>query len=282
MTGDAVRVDRWLWSVRVFKTRTLATDACRAGHVAVNRAVTKASTSVRVGDEVTVRHGGRDRVFEVVRLIENRVGAPIAAECLIDRSPPALVDGRRLSDPSLDWAWAAFVDHGITPVFHVADQPRPFADAWYGEEIPGGVTPLSSIFIWTGVALALTDLIIHGVLERHPDLRLGVMELSAIWVPLHLQMMDGGFAFASSFNGEQVPLSLRPSDYFRRQVRVAAFSYERPRQLTDRVGDIFMACSDYPHTEGTDTALEDYRQAGMVPGEAPGFFSGNIDFLLRS
>ena len=93
MTGDAVRVDRWLWSVRVFKTRTLATDACRAGHVAVNRAVTKASTSVRVGDEVTVRHGGRDRVFEVVRLIENRVGAPIAAECLIDRSPPAPTDG---------------------------------------------------------------------------------------------------------------------------------------------------------------------------------------------
>lgn len=87
-TADAVRVDRWLWSVRVFKTRTLATDACRAGHVAVNRSVTKPSTSVRVGDEVTVRYGGRDRVFEVVRLIENRVGAPVAAECLIDRSPP--------------------------------------------------------------------------------------------------------------------------------------------------------------------------------------------------
>ena len=91
--GDAVRVDRWLWSVRVFKTRTLATDACRAGHVAVNRAVTKPSTPVRVGDEVTVRHGGRDRVLEVVRLIENRVGAPIAAECLIDRSPPPPDEG---------------------------------------------------------------------------------------------------------------------------------------------------------------------------------------------
>ena len=91
--GDAVRVDRWLWSVRVFKTRTLATEACRAGHVAVNRAVTKPSTSVRVGDEVTIRYGGRDRVLEVVRLIENRVGAPVAAECVIDRSPPPPEDG---------------------------------------------------------------------------------------------------------------------------------------------------------------------------------------------
>jgi ribosome-associated heat shock protein Hsp15 len=91
--GDAVRVDRWLWSVRVFKTRTLATDACRAGHVAVNQGVTKPSTSVRVGDEVTIRLGGRDRVLEVVRLIENRVGAQVAAECLIDRSPPPPAEG---------------------------------------------------------------------------------------------------------------------------------------------------------------------------------------------
>ena len=196
--------------------------------------------------------------------------------------PPALVDGRRLSDPDLDWAWSAFVDHGITPVFHVADQRRPFDDAWYGEDIFAGVSPLSSIFIWTAPALALTDLIINGVLDRHPDLRLGVMELSAVWVPLHLQMMDGGYSFAGSFNGERVPLSMRPSDFFRRQVRVAAFSYEMPRMLIDHAGDIFMACSDYPHTEGTDQALDDYRKAGVGPEDQPGLFQGNIEFLLRA
>jgi predicted TIM-barrel fold metal-dependent hydrolase len=196
--------------------------------------------------------------------------------------PPALVDGRPLSDPSLDWVWSAFVDHQVTPVFHVADQPRPFDEAWYGEDTPGAIAPLTSIFIWTAAALALTDLIINGVLERHPDLRLGVMELSAIWVPLHLQMMDGGFAFAASFNGEKVPLSLRPSDYFRRQVRVAAFSYEQPRRLIDHAGDIFMACSDYPHTEGTDTALADYRSTGLEPEAAAGLFRENAEFLLRT
>jgi ribosome-associated heat shock protein Hsp15 len=87
--GDpSARVDQWLWSVRVFKTRTMATEACRAGHVAVNRGVTKASTPVRVGDVVTVRLDGRDRVLEVARVIHDRVGAPIASECLIDHSPP--------------------------------------------------------------------------------------------------------------------------------------------------------------------------------------------------
>jgi len=196
--------------------------------------------------------------------------------------PPALVDGRRLSDPELDWAWSEFVEHGITPVFHVANQPRPFDEAWYGEDIVAGVSPLSSIFLWTGVALALTDLIVNGVLERHSELRVGVMELSAIWVPLHLQMLDGGYQFAASFNGEAAPLSLRPSDYFRRQVRVAAFSYERPRSLIDRAGDIFMACSDYPHTEGTSTPLDDYRAVDMEPEGNSAFFGGNIEFLLRS
>jgi ribosome-associated heat shock protein Hsp15 len=85
---ESTRVDRWLWSVRAFKTRTLAIEACRAGHVAVNQAVTKPSTLVRVGDVVTIRAKGRDRVFEVARVIQNRVGAPAAAECLIDHSPP--------------------------------------------------------------------------------------------------------------------------------------------------------------------------------------------------
>jgi ribosome-associated heat shock protein Hsp15 len=85
---ESTRVDRWLWSVRVFKTRTLATEACRAGHVAVNRAVTKPSTQVRVGDVVTIRVDGYDRVLEVARVIADRVGASIAAECVVDHSPP--------------------------------------------------------------------------------------------------------------------------------------------------------------------------------------------------
>lgn len=81
-------MDRWLWSVRVYKTRTVATEACKAGHVAVNRAVTKPATTVRVGDVVTIRVDGRDRVLEVGEVIDKRVGAPRAAECYLDHTPP--------------------------------------------------------------------------------------------------------------------------------------------------------------------------------------------------
>ena len=147
----------------------------------------------------------------------------------------------------------------------------------------GGITPLSVVFIWTAAALALSDLILNGVLERHPDLRMGIMELSATWVPLHLQMMDGGYRHTARFNGESTELSLTPSEYFRRQVRVAAFSYEQPHRLIRSSGDIFMACSDYPHTEGTLTAIDDYAGTGLVPEEgSAGFFGGNAAFLLRA
>ncbi|MBA9003506.1 MULTISPECIES: RNA-binding S4 domain-containing protein [Thermomonospora] len=85
---DSVRVDVWLWSVRLVKTRSMATAACRGGHVKVNDVRVKPATVVRPGDEVRLRLDGRERIVVVQRIIRKRVGAPVAAECLIDKSPP--------------------------------------------------------------------------------------------------------------------------------------------------------------------------------------------------
>lgn len=82
------RLDRWLWAVRVYKTRALATEACRAGHVRIGGLSAKPAQVVRPGDVVEVRAGGWDRRLEVVRAIDKRVGAAVAAGCLVDRSPP--------------------------------------------------------------------------------------------------------------------------------------------------------------------------------------------------
>ena len=82
---ETTRVDRWLWAVRLFKSRAAATEACRAGHV-------------RVGDRVSARAHGRERILEVVRVIDRRVGAPIAAECVVDHSPPP--PARDLTQPA--------------------------------------------------------------------------------------------------------------------------------------------------------------------------------------
>ena len=85
---DSIRVDKWLWAVRLCRTRTDAAEACRGGHVRVNGRTAKPSTQVLDGDRVEARINRRDRVAEVTRVIPRRVGAPIAAECYVDHSPP--------------------------------------------------------------------------------------------------------------------------------------------------------------------------------------------------
>ena len=90
MTSDEgpVRVDAWIWSVRITKTRSLAAAACKAGHVKVNGDKVKPAQLLRVGDEVRVRDGSWERVVVVSRLVRKRVGPTVAAECLVDNSPP--------------------------------------------------------------------------------------------------------------------------------------------------------------------------------------------------
>jgi ribosome-associated heat shock protein Hsp15 len=82
------RVDSWIWSVRLAKTRSAASVACRAGHVRVNGVRVKPAHSVRVGDEVRLRGEGRERVVVIQQLITKRVSASVAAGCYIDNSPP--------------------------------------------------------------------------------------------------------------------------------------------------------------------------------------------------
>lgn len=197
---------------------------------------------------------------------------------------PALVDGRALSHPEHDAIWRAFAAHGITPVFHVADQRRPFGDGWYTEPDDSFVPPLESVFLWVPGALGATDLILNGVFERIPDLKLGIVELSAVWVPMFLMMLDGGSAFTEKLNGRPlVPLSKKPSEYFLERIRVSSFAYELPARLIGQTGDVYMCCSDYPHSEGTATPMHDYTTSvrALAPADAPGFFGENIGFLLR-
>ncbi|AZM62880.1 MULTISPECIES: RNA-binding S4 domain-containing protein [unclassified Streptomyces] len=86
--GESVRIDSWIWSVRLVKTRSLGAAACRGGHVRVNGERVKPSHSVRVGDEVRLRAETRERIVVVKRLIRKRVGAPVAVQCYVDNSPP--------------------------------------------------------------------------------------------------------------------------------------------------------------------------------------------------
>lgn len=85
---DSTRVDKWLWAVRAYPTRSAASNGCQAGHIRVNAITAKPSTTVKVGDRVTVKGHGHERVLEIVKVLDKRVGAPLAAECFVDHSPP--------------------------------------------------------------------------------------------------------------------------------------------------------------------------------------------------
>ncbi|GAA3738818.1 hypothetical protein GCM10022402_18380 [Salinactinospora qingdaonensis] len=80
-------MDRWLWAVRLLKTRAEAAQACRGGHVRVNNRRVKPAAAVRVGDTVRVRAHGKTRIVEITHVIDKRVGAPIAVRCYIDNTP---------------------------------------------------------------------------------------------------------------------------------------------------------------------------------------------------
>ncbi|MCH9640191.1 MAG: RNA-binding S4 domain-containing protein [Actinomycetia bacterium] len=84
---EATRVDRWLWAVRLTKTRPDAAAACRGGHVRINDRPAKPSSMVSPGDEVRARIGEITRIVQVRRVIQKRVCAADAVTCYLDRTP---------------------------------------------------------------------------------------------------------------------------------------------------------------------------------------------------
>ena len=85
---DKVRVDKWLWSVRIFKSRTIATDACKSNKVKINDKPVKASYMLSRGETLQVHKEGFNMVFKVVDLIEKRVSATLAEPCYENLTPP--------------------------------------------------------------------------------------------------------------------------------------------------------------------------------------------------
>ncbi len=87
MAKTEERIDKWLWAMRVFKTRTIATDACKKGRVTMNGTVLKPSRSIKVGDIVDVRKPPITYTFRVLALAENRLGAKLVPDYLENLTP---------------------------------------------------------------------------------------------------------------------------------------------------------------------------------------------------
>ena len=85
---EELRIDKYLWAIRVYKTRTDATDACKGGKVRVNGADTKPSKSVKVGDTIVARKGAVTYTYKVIQLIDKRQGAKLVPNYAENLTPP--------------------------------------------------------------------------------------------------------------------------------------------------------------------------------------------------
>jgi ribosome-associated heat shock protein Hsp15 len=90
-----VRIDKWLWAVRVFKTRSLATDACRNGRVTIGGQPVKPSREVRIGETIVVQKDEMTRTFKVLGILEQRVGAQVAKQYVEDLTSPSEFEKKR-------------------------------------------------------------------------------------------------------------------------------------------------------------------------------------------
>ena len=103
--GNETRIDKWLWAVRLYKTRSLAADACRNGDVLVNGQRVKPSRDVRIGETLKAKTGSIQRTVKVLGSPPSRVGARLVPEFLEDLTPASEYEKpREFTPPQFTWS----------------------------------------------------------------------------------------------------------------------------------------------------------------------------------
>lgn len=95
--AEEVRIDKWLWAVRLFKTRSIAAEECKKGHVQIQGVAVKPSRMVKVGVEIQVRRNPIWATYRILALTENRMGAKLVPEYMCDITPPDQLEMLELS-----------------------------------------------------------------------------------------------------------------------------------------------------------------------------------------
>ncbi len=185
--------------------------------------------------------------------------------------PSGCPKGHSPSHLGLDPLWAAAQEAGIPIVFHVGGTGD-LIDAGYfqnGLPIPkdfhGGEENFRSVD-YMGIPgppmQTLATMIFDGVLERFPELRIGVIEQGAIWLPSWMRQMESAFDAFSRHEERLQKLSLRPSEYVERQIRVTPYPTEDIGWVTEQVGpEICLFSTDFPHVEGGRRPVERFERS---------------------
>ena len=177
--------------------------------------------------------------------------------------------GHSPSHLGLDPVWAQAQEAGIPVVFHVGGTGDLIDPAYFRNGLPvppdfhGGEENFRSVD-YMGIpgppAQTLATMIFDGVLDRFPDLRFGVVEQGAIWVPSWLRQMESAFQAFHRHEERLQALSLRPTEYVRRQVRFTPYPAEDVGWIIEQSGpELLLFSSDFPHVEGGRKPLERFE-----------------------
>ena len=205
------------------------------------------------------------------------------------------VDGRAPSHIAYDPLWKMMEDAGVPVTLHIGsgqNMPSAYMNTGVERVLEGNLgniettRPKDLPVIHHSIERWLTCMIYDGVLERFPNLKVGLVELGANWVPASLMNLDMGVSLLGKFDTGLKKLSLKPSEYFQRQVRVTPLHTEDTGWILRNVGkDILMFNTDYPHPEGGRDLYGDFERSldavDATADELDAFYTRNFESYLN-
>lgn len=204
--------------------------------------------------------------------------------------PPAT---HSITHPDLHPLYRLLEERGVPLLFHVEGHaPRKVAEGflrngWANQtDFHGGgenFTGLMYMAVSQWVEIALAALIFDQVLEKHPRLMVGVIELGAVWLPAWLERLEIVRDTFGRTESRISGLSLRPSDYVKRQIRVTPYPTENVGALIERCGpELFLFSSDYPHVEGGRNPWKRFETSlqGRPEADKHAFYTQNFKDLM--
>jgi len=192
----------------------------------------------------------------------------------------------------LDPVWAAAQEAGVPIVFHVGGTGALLDPHYFDNGLPvppdfhGGEENFRSVdymAIPVPPAQTLATMIFDGVFERFADLKVGVIEQGAIWVPSWMRQMESAFDAFARHEERLKALSMRPSEYVKRQMRFTPYPTEDVGWIIEQAGpEICLFSSDYPHVEGGRRPIERFEKslAGTSDAARQAFYHDNFVDLM--
>jgi predicted TIM-barrel fold metal-dependent hydrolase len=245
---------------------------------------------------------GNDRVrFVGMMLVESVEQMVHDAEHMIENGVKALVvpsgeppAGTSPAHPDLDPFWRLCAEANVPVTLHIGNELMFLDTAWNASptllpnlEVASPEAPLLTPQYLTNCSLAaqnyLVTMVMGGVFERHPDLRFGIIEVFSSWVPSTMERLDA--CTKALTKSERGHLSMKPSEFVRRNVRVNPMVFEPVTTLLERhpdMADVFCFGSDYPHMEGGRDSLRRFYDMVAPLGDemVEKFFVSNGEWLL--